>query len=328
MSNTNKLYHLLLACAAFSALGVACTEKHPAEPPQVSVTVLERIPKGAERKAPPKPTAVAGSPEDLARRYQVPVTSTQANQGPEDALVTMVTWCDFRSQTCRDADKVFKAAMSKYKGKLRWVWRHNPTEAGDMTAHLMAQSVFDIGKAEKFWTVRDRLLKTDGKQPLPAAELSAIVESTGLKSTDLLRNAKGVGAHVDADLRFSDQFGVIRPLGVFVNGKRVALKPVPELQPALNALIEEELEHATQLVASGVPKATVYKTIIDDGYWGIADDPDARMAALAKAAAEQKAAPEAAGTQGSAPASDKPGTKAPKQPKAKTAPAPGARGKE
>jgi protein-disulfide isomerase len=295
MSEPNKkVSPWIVAAAGLVAVGAAygasiVTSKKPAgEQPDVTVTVIERIPKGQKRAVakavntsaqPPK--VAAGSPEDLARRYQVPVSPSQPSQGPEDALVTLVMWCDFRSEACRAADEPLKQLMKEQAGHVRWVFRHLPESPATFNSHVFAQAAFR--RAGKFWEVREQLLKAPADKLLGEADLRAIAERTGIKEDLSAASISPVGTYVSTDQTFAAQFGIARPMGIFVNGRRLPVLPSSELKAALDSLVKEELSAAQKLVKQHKLKAAdAYAEITKDGYWGIGDDPEARKAAGVK----------------------------------------------
>lgn len=286
MSKTRQLYRWVWASALLSLVGTSCAKKQPPAPTEVSVTVVERIPKGADaarKQAPTKPTVAAGSPEDMARRYQIPVSESQPSQGPEDALITVVTWCDFTSDVCRQADAPLNAIFEQYKGKMRWVFRHLPAKKEDFPRHLFAQAAHRNGA--KFWQARARLLAAPADAPFDAQTIESLARGLKMDAENLTKDLQRYTMHVGADIRFADQFGVARPFGVFVNGRRLAPDvPATELGSALKLLIDEELATAEKLVHAGTPKAALYSALTEDGYWGLADDPEARAAMQAEAA--------------------------------------------
>jgi hypothetical protein len=56
------------------------------------------------------------------------------------------------------------------------------------------------------------------------------------------------------------------------------------MKEALAKLVAEELAVAEKLVKGGVAKAQVYQELTKEGYWGLADDPSARHAAVTNSA--------------------------------------------
>ncbi len=287
MADSKKFYSRIVPAVLLAALqgtfaGALSGCDRPAAAKEITVKVVQRIPKGVEPKsaAPAAPTVQAGSAEDLARRYQIPVSETQPSIGPADALVTVVTWCDFSSQLCRDADRTMQDLLKQYQGKMRWVFRNLPTRPDYVPAHLYAYAAFHL--KGKFWEVRQALMTQPVDKALTLEELAPFAAQLGLgvdaDKDQLSKYAENVGT----DVRFGDQFGVTRPLGVFVNGRRARPVPAPELKATLTTLINEELANAERMVKAGTSKARLYEDLIKDAYWGIADDPARRAAALAE----------------------------------------------
>src|SRR5690606_28777122 len=121
---------------------------------------------------------------DRPTRYKIPVTDTQPQRGPQDALVTVVEWCDLRGEACRAADKAMRQLMDEHPGKLRWVHRHLPAGVDfeqSERMHEFARGAFQLDKrVDKFWEVRERLLAVPGEAPPEEGALRQIAEDLAL----------------------------------------------------------------------------------------------------------------------------------------------------
>jgi protein-disulfide isomerase len=222
-----------------------------------------------------------------ANRFKIPVSMTQPSRGPEDALVTIVEWCDLRGSACRDVDAPMQALMRKYEGKLRWVHRQlpDPSQQDSALLHHFARGAFMHGG--KFWEVRERLLRTRDGTTLTNDDLRAIAGELGLDWAAIARGLEDrtFARYVGVDILFAGKFGVNTAPVFFVNGRRAAPAAANELKGALSKLIDEEMAEAMRRLDQGVARADVYRVITEDGLWSVDDDPVARRAASANRSA-------------------------------------------
>lgn len=238
------------------------------------------------------PVARPALPKDV--RFKVPVSTLQPSEGPTDALVTLVEWCDLRGEACRSGDRVLKEVLKEYDGKLRRVYRLMPniSRAEESRQILQfARAAYEDGKnSQRFIDVRSQIMAIPDAQTIGETELRAIAKKTGV-DYDKLAPQIQQGFYMTSlglDANFAARFGIQQLPAVFVNGR-----PVPagsswnEYKVSLKALVDEELANAERALASGVEKARLYDKIIDDGLWSTDDSPAKRQAA---AAAKTKAA--------------------------------------
>jgi protein-disulfide isomerase len=234
------------------------------------------------------PEHTVAHPQDLRNvRYKIPVSDSQPQRGPKDALVTIVEWCDVRGEACRAADATMRGLMKEYDGRLRWVHRHlieRARFAESQRLHAFARGAFqhpDPDDSEKYWAVRERLLAASGQTTPGDAELRRIAADVGL---DYAAIDKAIGGKLYAgglavDTSFASRFGVNEAPGFFINGRPVGPLPAAKLKKAMKALIEEELVAADRLLEQGVTKGDVYQELTKDGLWSVNDDPAKRQAA-------------------------------------------------
>lgn len=222
---------------------------------------------------------VSTKPVVDSRRYLVPVTSSQPSQGPVDALVTIVEWCDLRGAACREADAALQAIMKDNAGQVRWVHRHyfNRADQNALLMHHVARAVHH--HTGKFWQLRQVLLGTHDDTVVGQAELIKITESIGVDWTAIAAglDRTGYAQYVAADQVFATKYGITEAPGILVNGRRFTREPGVPLQRGLQTLVDQEREHAQQLLARGVAKVDVYAELTRDGFWSVDDDPSARL---------------------------------------------------
>jgi len=242
----------------------------------VTFEILDRTPKTAEGE-PEARRSSAVDFDETGRRYLIPVTATQPSQGPQNALVTVVSWCGFTQPACRKAEPIRQALQAKHGDDLRWVFRALPERTDDLHLYLFAEAAHM--QAGRFSDVRERLLDVPRGRTIAPNELEPLARELGLDWNALVGGTRTYAGYIEADRRLAQQFGVDGPTH-FVNGRPLRHTSVPRLQAALDSLIEAEKASAQALVDSGTPRDDVYRALTADGYWGIADDPSTRAASM------------------------------------------------
>lgn len=220
---------------------------------------------GSASRPAPRPAAAPAAPpvEDPRAVYRVPVDDTPL-RGPADALVTIVVASDFQCPFCKRVEPTLQAMFDAFPGKVRVGWKHQPLpmHANAIPAAVAAEEARAQGGDAKFWALHDKLFEL----------------SPALERPDLERAAREVGvdpAGVDAALdqgkhldRIRRDQALVQGLGVraaptmFVNGRKVEGALPPE---QLRPVVQQELEKAEALVASGVKPQDVYAKILEKG---------------------------------------------------------------
>lgn len=208
------------------------------------------------------PAAQASSSTEI-QRYQVPVTASQPSKGPQDAIVTIVEWCELRSAECKAVDSVMDSVLAQYGDMVRLVYRHylasgqQPPIAEEFTRIAHEQ-------AGKFWEAR-ALLQKGPLVPSPE-ELEGYAKQLGLdwKATHAALDEHTHAGSVLADRLFAEMFDVKGVPAFFVNGRKLEGDAT---LPAFKSLIDDEIERANELVAQGIPKNQVYAELTKNGAW-------------------------------------------------------------
>src|SRR6266542_3750018 len=214
----------------------------------------------------PSPTAAAQRQarptEDPRAVYRVPVEDSPA-KGPADALVTIVESSDFECPFCKRAAPTLKQVEETYRGKVRFVFKHNPLpfHARALPAAIAAEEARAQGGDTKFWAMHDLLFAA------PALDEAALQQAAREASVDAakLKEALAAGRHkerLERDQKLVQGLGATGTPSFFVNGRKlVGAQPLPAFQ----ALVDEELKKAEELVRGGTPAAQVYAKITDAG---------------------------------------------------------------
>ena len=212
------------------------------------------------RAAGPLAFGGAGRPEEA--RHKMPVTQSQPSLGPSDALVTIVEWCELYGERCRASDRLLTAALARHPLELRRVFRHVAEHSHD--AELTHELACLAEESGKFWPLRERLSLLDAAPALP--ELCDHARAVGLSETAIDRalERREHAGDLAIDRSFAESFGVRRVPVIYVNGRRLE---GPLDADALDALIQDELDHARDLVTSGAPRDRIYAEIIKQAAW-------------------------------------------------------------
>jgi protein-disulfide isomerase len=215
-----------------------------------------------------KPVAVAAAPAlpplGSVVRYQVPVSLGQPKKGPEDALVTIVEWCDFHSPKCVQAEPVLAAVMQKYPKDVRLAFRHfaDPTSIAGLEEHEFSRMVFE--QAGKFFELKDLFVKQPGVGT--REDIARYAKQFGMEWSKVLQDLDqhNFAGAIVADHTFADMFNVKEIPAFFVNGRRLQ---GDASVAGFSQLIDDELTRTKQLLSSGVAKDKVYAELIKNGLW-------------------------------------------------------------
>ena len=191
--------------------------------------------------------------------YKIPVTSTQPSIGPEDALVTLVEWCDLPDRACAEIESAIQALLEAHPSDVRLTFRHYPT--GDTTAHQFAQVAFQRGK---FWEAR-ALIQQETK-PIDLDAVERMAKKIGLKGPETRQavEAHPHAGHITGDRIFARMFDVRGTPALFANGRPVS---APITAEALEATFQRESARANKLVSKGIARKDVYAELIKEGTW-------------------------------------------------------------
>jgi protein-disulfide isomerase len=202
------------------------------------------------------------SKTDNSMIFKIPVSPSQPSQGTEEALVTVVQWCDFPDPACKQSDPVLQKLLKRYPSELRLVFRHyvSATRKDSALAHQFSRAAFE--QSGKFWEARALLLAHQGE--VTHADLERYAGELGM-DWSVVKKALDAGTfsgHLAADRMFAEMFDVKASGALFVNGR-----PVSASEQTLDALIKEELARANKLLAGGVQKAELYAELTKHGTW-------------------------------------------------------------
>ena len=210
-------------------------------------------------QAPQRP---ARPTEDPRAVYRVTLDDSPA-KGPADALVTIVEVSDFECPFCKRAAPTLKAVEEQYRGKVRLVFKHNPLPFHPRAtpAAIAAEEARAEGGDARFWAMHDALFASPSldEPAILAAAKAAGVDAAKVK--DAIASAR-YKDRLERDQRLAQSLGATGTPTFFVNGRKLTgAQPLPAFQ----ALVDEELRKAEELVRAGTPAAQVYAKIAERG---------------------------------------------------------------
>lgn len=88
-----------------------------------------------------------------------PVSDKDHVQGDKNAQLTLVEYSDLQCPFCERFHPTMKQAMSEYKDKVKWVYRHFPLESIHpvaLKAAIASECVYNLGGEDKFWSFVDK----------------------------------------------------------------------------------------------------------------------------------------------------------------------------
>jgi protein-disulfide isomerase len=159
-------------------------------------------------------------------------------KGPAKAPVTIVEFSDFHCPFCRQVLPTLAQLESKYREKIRLVFRDFPIESlhpGASKAHEAARCANDQGK---FWAYHDKLFASPPKASPEI--LKALAKEVGLEPTgfDKCLDSGKYQAVVKKDVEEGNRLGVTGTPAFFINGR--LLSGAQPLE-AFERVIDDEL---------------------------------------------------------------------------------------
>ncbi len=208
----------------------------------------------------PPPTLIKHQEPDL-NVWKIPVEPKDPQLGPKDALVTIVEWADFQCPFCFKVQQTLTRIREKYGDDVRIVWKDNPLPFHKQAAAAatLARIAFDQGGNAKFWEARALLF--DNQKNLSEQTLQQISESLRIpwwKVSHALKHDK-YGAFLLHSQDVAQDFNARGTPHFFINGRRLSgAQPFEKFVE----LIDEQLDKAQSMVASGTPRANVYAELM------------------------------------------------------------------
>ncbi|MBI4700336.1 MAG: thioredoxin domain-containing protein [Deltaproteobacteria bacterium] len=212
--------------------------------------------------APPRPRAAAPAPaeDDAKSVHRVPVDGSPVLGSPA-AWVTLVMFQDFQCPFCSRSTATVEKLRGRYGEKLRVVFKNHPLpfhQRAEPAAQLALEVRARQGDAA-FWKASERLLGQQNR--LEDADLEQVAVELGLDgplAMQAVRSRKHA-ARIETDTKLAEAVGAMGTPTFFINGRRlVGARPYEDF----SRLVDEEIEHARQLLGRGVPSTKLYDEIL------------------------------------------------------------------
>ena len=189
----------------------------------------------ANRNAPVADTA--NTPLDAARLER----SDSPSYGPADAKVTLVEFLDPECEACRAIHPVVNDLKTKFQNRFRLVVRYMPLHGNSVLAASAAEAA---GEQGRYWQYLDVLYRTQpdwGEKQTPQRE--RFLEYARVLNLDLAAFEKAMddpkyAAKVERDRQDGIASGVKGTPTFFLDGQRLELKSMGDLEAALKAALE------------------------------------------------------------------------------------------
>jgi protein-disulfide isomerase len=201
-------------------------------------------------------------PED-STVFRIPVGNSPVLGSPS-ALVTIVEFSDFQCPYCSRVEATLKGIRDKYGDKVRLVWKNNPLPFHPW-AEPAAEAALEV-RAEKgnaaFWRVHDAIFAS--QTALEQSVLVRLAVEAGARA-DAVKKAIETHSHardIEVDTDLADDFQADGTPHFFINGRRlVGAQP----EEKFDAVIDDEMKKAQDLLAKGTRAEGVYDALVKDG---------------------------------------------------------------
>lgn len=149
------------------------------------------------------------------------IRSDESILGPKDAPITLVEYSDFECPFCARGFGTVKELMTKYKGKIRFVYKHLPLsfhpQALISAKYYEAIRLQDENKAFAF---HDEIYKNQKKLSGGVNFLDATAKSVGADLKRLKQDVESpaIAKRIDDDIREAASLGIEGTPGFVING--------------------------------------------------------------------------------------------------------------
>lgn len=146
------------------------------------------------------------------------VKSYNPSMGPDDAAVTIIEFSEYQCPYCRRVQETMSKLREKYKGRVRFVYKHFPLESIHPQARAGATASQAAHEQGKFWEFSDKMW---AKQEFVGEKL--FVEAAQELGLDMDkfnadRNSKRLNDIVTSDINDGAQAGVRGTPFFLING--------------------------------------------------------------------------------------------------------------
>lgn len=199
-----------------------------------------------------------GEPDEVSV-YKVPIEGRPV-KGPHTALVTLVEFADYHCPYCSKVMPDLDRLLEDHPDELRLVYVQRPLGSLHPQARDASKAALAAANQGKFWEMHAKLFLRRAKS---LEEFEGLAEEIGLDleqfRTDYESDA--VTQQLLADQKLAETFGVNGTPAFFINGRYVS---GAQGYAVLEALIQERLVEAKQMVANGTAPSAIYDTLMAD----------------------------------------------------------------
>ncbi len=233
--------------------GVARSDLYP----RLMADALERQPGAPGRPPMPKRERRPGEPDDVSI-YKVPVDGRPA-LGPETALVTIVEFADYHCPFCAKVKDDLDRIREEHPDQVRLVYVQRPLPMHP-NARDASKAALAAAKQGKFWEMHDKLFL---RQLQRLDQFEKVAEELGLDVEQFKADyaSDEVAQQLAADQKLAEQFGINGTPAFFINGRYISGAVG---YTTFEAIFQERLAEAQQLVSNGTAPSEVYATLMAD----------------------------------------------------------------
>lgn len=152
---------------------------------------------------------------------QAKIRTDELFRGPKDAPLTLIEYSDFQCPYCARGYKVVLSLLEKYKGKIRFVYKHLPLsfhpQAMPASKYYEAIRLQSPEKAIKF---HDAVYENQSKLQMGEKFLKATAKKLGVDMKKLAKDvdSQKVQDRINQDLAEAKKFGFNGTPGFLLNG--------------------------------------------------------------------------------------------------------------
>jgi protein-disulfide isomerase len=166
-------------------------------------------------------------------------TAMAYSRGPARAPIELVEFSDFHCPFCKRVEPTIEQVLTKYAGKIRFVFKDFPIDSLHPQARVAAEAARCAGEQGKYWQFHEKIYA--GPADASAATMQAYANDVGLEAAkfDTCRSTRKYQAQVQADIAEGTKLGVNGTPGFFINGRFVSGAQPLEV---FSKIIDEELQ--------------------------------------------------------------------------------------
>jgi protein-disulfide isomerase len=212
----------------------------------------------ADRPAAPPRQRRPGEPDDVSI-YKVPIDG-RPSKGPDNALVTIVEFADYHCPYCSRLVPDLERLLEAYPNELRLVYVQRPLPMHP-NAREASKAALAAGNQGKFWEMHEKLFL---RQLQTMEQFEGVAEELELDLEQFRADIASdeVVAQIVADQQLADQFGISGTPAFFINGRYIS---GAQSYSVFDAIVQERLAEAREMVAQGTAPSAVYDTLMARG---------------------------------------------------------------